>query len=125
MSVQSGQCRFNPCRYEHPGPSGKQKSYNQPPEHKSDEKLFAAFGAWKAQASSGHGRPLLKERLGPFFEEARMLIETDESTMQNIIRCLSTEGGLRRIQEMIQRDFLSFSNSQKTSTFRDEVLPFF
>ena len=79
----------------------------------------------KKLPGAGHGRRLLKERLGPFFKDARRLIETDESTMQNIMRCLSIEGGLGRIQELIQRDFLSFSNPQKTSTFRDEVLPFF
>ncbi|KAJ6020903.1 hypothetical protein N7540_006407 [Penicillium herquei] len=119
-----GSCRFNPCRFEHDSQS---RTSGQKQQRKNDDRdEFAAFGAWKAQASSGYlGRSMGRlTRLGPFFKEARRLIATDESTRQNVIRQLSTEGGLRRIQELIEREFSSLSTSQKKTTFEDGMVSF-
>ncbi|KAJ5709968.1 hypothetical protein N7493_009560 [Penicillium malachiteum] len=118
-----GSCRFNPCRFEHDPES---RSSGQTQQRRNDDRgEFAAFGAWRAQASNGYlGSIRTPIRLGPFFKEARRLIGTDESTRQNVIRHLSTEEGLRPIQGLIEREFSSLSPSQKKTVFEDGMIAF-
>ncbi|KAJ5611620.1 hypothetical protein N7528_008725 [Penicillium herquei] len=118
-----GSCRFNPCRFEHDSES---RSSGQTQQRRNDDRdEFAAFGAWRAQASSGYlGSMRRAVHLGPFFKEARRLIETDESTRQNVIRHLATEQGLRPIQGLIEREFSSLSSSQKKTIFEDGMIAF-
>ena len=52
------------------------------------------------------------------------MIEIDASTMQDVIRDLAGESGLRRIQELIEQDFDRMSSTTKAHTFRTQILPF-
>ncbi|KAJ5182661.1 hypothetical protein N7492_000277 [Penicillium capsulatum] len=122
--AKTGSCRFNPCRYEHIRQNNTRNANRERSGESNDNRRgLGAFGFWRAQALSSHTAPL-GERLGPFFKEATQLMGTDESTLQNVIRCLSSEGGLRRIQELVQRDFSSLSRPRKLCIFEDQILPF-
>ncbi|CAG8303689.1 unnamed protein product [Penicillium olsonii] len=83
-----------------------------------------AFGRWRAQTSAGPLARPLGGLIGSFFKEARRLMGTDETTMQSVIKCLSSEGGLKRIQELIERDFTPFSAAGQKVIFHDEIIPF-
>lgn len=83
------------------------------------------FRSWRSNIPLEHTsvRPL-GGRLESFFREARRLIEVDENLMQNVIRSLSSEGGLRRIQELIERNFGSWSATVKAIVFSEGIIPF-
>ncbi|KAJ5538073.1 hypothetical protein N7494_007552 [Penicillium frequentans] len=122
--AERGSCRFKNCRFEHVRQPGSQSPPNRAKRQDPRPDQSGEFGSWKRQAPGGYNNRPLGARLGPFFKEARRLIEVDESTLQNVVRWLSNEGGLRRIQELIQRDFSTLSKSMKSTTFHEEMLPF-
>ncbi|KAJ6114997.1 hypothetical protein N7486_000775, partial [Penicillium sp. IBT 16267x] len=122
--AKHGSCRFNNCRFEHVQQAGSQPSPNRPRRQDPKPDQSGEFGFWRRQASGGYNIRPLGAQLGPFFKEARRLIEVDESTLQNVVRLLSNEGGLKRIQELIQRDFSTQSKPMKSTTFHEEMLPF-
>src|SRR5699024_1439220 len=62
--------------------------------------------------------------LGPFFEEARRLIDEGDGVLQDVVRALSTEGGLRRIRELVENDYNHIPAAAKPSVFRAQMLPF-
>ncbi|OJJ46123.1 hypothetical protein ASPZODRAFT_2059234 [Penicilliopsis zonata CBS 506.65] len=80
--------------------------------------------AWKRQAPQSQFIRPLGAALGRFFAQGRSLIDVDDSTLQEVVQCLSKEGGLKRIQELIQRDYLPMSDSAKLALFLEQVLPF-
>ncbi|KAJ5772191.1 hypothetical protein N7520_002720 [Penicillium odoratum] len=119
--AKHGSCRFNPCRFEHVAPQNASQPLtdNQGQKDRKPEQS-GEFGQWRRKASANYP---LGPGLGPFFMEARRLIEVDESTLQNVIRLLSNESGLRKIQELIGADFSSLPNATKSTTFQ-RILPF-
>ncbi|KAJ5999068.1 hypothetical protein N7451_006878 [Penicillium sp. IBT 35674x] len=122
--AERGSCRVRNCRFEHVGQAGSQSPPTRARRQDPRPDQAGEFGSWKRQATGGYNNRPLGAQLGPFFKEARRLIEIDESTLQNVVRWLSNEGGLRRIQELIQRDFSTLSESMKSTTFHEEMLPF-
>jgi hypothetical protein len=62
--------------------------------------------------------------LAVFFQVSERLIKIDANLMQDVISCLS-EGGLKRIQELIEQEFHNMSTLVKTKIFRSQILPFF
>lgn len=68
-------------------------------------------------------RPL-KSRLGSFFKEARRLIDEGDGVCQEVIRALSTEGGLKRIQELIEYDYHRLTAVTRPIVFKTQMLPF-
>ncbi|ODM20268.1 hypothetical protein SI65_03321 [Aspergillus cristatus] len=108
--ARRGRCKFPNCKYshdvEHAQPSERKK-----PELTSSER---AFRAWRNDIL--YARPL-GGRLGPFFEEARRLIDEGDGVLQEVVRAFSTEGGLRRIQELVEYDY-------DRSVFKTQMLPF-
>ncbi|KAJ5232691.1 hypothetical protein N7468_005647 [Penicillium chermesinum] len=129
--AQTGFCKFRNCRYEHVGQKHApvfDKSRGQPggsnEEHNSEA---ASFGRWRAKLSGGpvgHYGRASGVQLGPFFKEARRLMTTDEGTRQNVIHCLASEDGLKLIQKLIQREFSSISETEKTRIFHVEIQSF-
>ncbi|GES66835.1 P-loop containing nucleoside triphosphate hydrolase protein [Aspergillus terreus] len=114
--AKRGFCRYNPCRFAH---VRQNKNDARGPADRHDN--FGRFGelaVWKQQVNSHRGD------LGPLFAKARALIQTDEGTLQDVIQCLSTEHGLKRIQQLVQRDFDSLSTSAKRDLFVHQMLPF-
>lgn len=122
----TGSCRFNPCRFEHVSQGKNQKRHSGQAQQREKDPEEYAFGAWKAQTSLNRfGLSMTRPRqLGQFFKEARRLIDINESTRQNVVRHLSSEGSLQRIRELIEQDFSSLSDLQKKALFEDAVIAF-
>lgn len=131
--ARTGSCRFKNCRYSHgAGPSkppgkgsnSRPSARSQQPSHGTND--VNGLAAWKRKAPKSRLaiRPLGAE-LGQFFATARRLIEVDDdSTAQEVIQCLSHEGGLQRIQELIQRDYSLMPNATKQDIFQKQFVPF-
>lgn len=52
------------------------------------------------------------------------MIEIDANLMQDVIRSLSGEGGLKRIQELVEQSFDTVTTATKTHIFTTQMLPF-
>ncbi|EAU29359.1 predicted protein [Aspergillus terreus NIH2624] len=114
--AKRGFCRYNPCRFAHVR-QNKNDARGLADRHENFGR-FGELALWKKQVNTQRGD------LGPLFAKARALIETDEGTLQDVIQCLSTEHGLKRIQQLVQRDFDSLSTSAKRKLFVHQMLPF-
>lgn len=62
--------------------------------------------------------------MGSFFEEARRLIDEGDGVLQEVVRAFSTEGGLRRIQELIESDYHRIPVAARPMAFKAQILPF-
>jgi hypothetical protein len=85
----------------------------------------AEFRAWRNNVplEPVSARPL-GGKLAYFFQEALRLIEIDANLMQDVIRSLSSEGGLKRVQELIERKFDNMPTTANTDIFACQILPF-
>ncbi|KAL6233126.1 hypothetical protein BDW75DRAFT_252193 [Aspergillus navahoensis] len=124
--AKHGSCRFKSCRYAH---SRRDEIRSHDPidrrtqrDNKRDG--ISEFAIWKRQLGNHQSSRPLGEQLGPFFEKARKLIDIDEGILQDVIKCLSNEDGLKRIQELVERDFDSIPKPAKRRLFIDQMLPF-
>ncbi|KAL4816023.1 hypothetical protein BDW67DRAFT_57620 [Aspergillus spinulosporus] len=124
--AKHGSCRFKPCRYAHirRDESKSHGSRDRKPQRGIKHDGLSELAIWKLQLGSHQSTLPLGGQLGPFFKKARELIETDEGTLQDVIQCLSREDGLKRIQELVQRDFDSIPTPAKRRLFVDQMLPF-
>ncbi|OJJ60485.1 hypothetical protein ASPSYDRAFT_173156 [Aspergillus sydowii CBS 593.65] len=123
--AQHGICKFKFCKFDHVRQGKTQNAANGLSRRggsKPDE--FNELSAWKRQIPNGRTSQPLGSRLGEFFKKARNLIQSHESTLQEVVQCLSKEGGLRRVQELIERDFSILSPAAKRTIFAEEMLPF-
>lgn len=109
--ARKGSCRFDPCRYAHVSQEEADKHGRS-----RTRRDFSELTLWKRQVDTISTRS--------FFAKARELIDGDEGTLQEVIQCLSRENGLRRIQELVQRDFDSFSATAKRDIFVNQMRPF-
>ncbi|KAF5855487.1 hypothetical protein ETB97_009110 [Aspergillus alliaceus] len=131
--ARTGSCKFKNCRYSHvvdqSKPAGKgreSRSSARGQQTHAANNNFDDLTAWKRKAPNSLLliRPLGVE-LGPFFSTARRLIDVDDdSTAQEVIQCLSQEGGLHRIQELIQRHYTQIPSTTKQDMFGKQFLPF-
>ncbi|OJI99811.1 hypothetical protein ASPVEDRAFT_163989 [Aspergillus versicolor CBS 583.65] len=123
--ARDGTCKFKSCKFEHIRQGDSPKAANGPGRRGGSEPdEFNELSAWKRQIAYGRTSQPLGSRLGEFFKKARKLIQGHESSLQEVIQCLSKEGGLRRIQELIERDFSVLSPTAKRTIFAEEMLPF-
>ncbi|KAK1147007.1 hypothetical protein N8T08_002335 [Aspergillus melleus] len=124
--AKRGSCRFNPCRYAHVRQNENKARGSTNGTNHGSQTLGSSkeLAIWKREVGSHlYNRPL-GGQLGPMFARARQLIELDENTVQEVIQCLSKESGLRRIQELVQRDFDSIPASAKRDLLAKQMLPF-
>ncbi|RDW93807.1 uncharacterized protein DSM5745_01129 [Aspergillus mulundensis] len=120
--AKRGRCRYNPCRFAHVRPKENEspRSTEKRSQKKNKRHDVSALALWKRQVETQqHGRPS-----GSVFTEARLLIGIDEGSLQEVIQCLAKERGLKKIQDLIQRDFTSLLTSAKRDLFADQMLPF-
>jgi hypothetical protein len=65
----------------------------------------------------------LGNRLSAFIQEALVLVNATD-TMQEVVTCLSSDGGLARLGEMLNVDFSNISDDRLQTSFKDQLLPF-
>lgn len=65
----------------------------------------------------------LGDRLPKFIQQALSLVNVVD-TQQDVIACLSSEGGLERLAELFNVDYNSLSDGRLRIIFQDQVLPF-
>lgn len=126
--ARRGSCRFRNCKFSHDVAETCLTSESKPPQQKAKLQLTSSdrdFRAWRKDIPryTHHTRPL-GHRLGWFFKEARRLIDQGDGVLQDVVRALSQEGGLKRIQELVERDFDLLSASTKSAIFKTQILPF-
>ncbi|EYE96762.1 P-loop containing nucleoside triphosphate hydrolase protein [Aspergillus ruber CBS 135680] len=63
-------------------------------------------------------------KLQTLARQARRLIDEGDGVLQDVVRALSTEGGLRRIRELVENDYNHIPAAAKPSVFRAQMLPF-
>jgi hypothetical protein len=66
----------------------------------------------------------LAYRLGDFFQQAFELVESGVETLQEVVTLLTSEGGLLRIDELLNQPFSSLSPSQLARVIDKQLLPF-
>jgi hypothetical protein len=79
---------------------------------------------WKVPKSVANIKPL-GYGLGKFFEQALELVDGEAETLQDVITLLASEGGLLRVEELLEQPFNSLSRSQLTMIIDKQLLPFF
>jgi hypothetical protein len=72
----------------------------------------------------GHETLLTVDKLSKFFQKGQQLIESEAGVRQEVIKSLATEGGLRRIRQMIDQEY-PFGTIQPPAVLRDQILPLF
>ncbi|PYI09577.1 P-loop containing nucleoside triphosphate hydrolase protein [Aspergillus sclerotiicarbonarius CBS 121057] len=119
--ARDGKCKFRNCKFSHDIPKS---SATKKPELTRSE---SDFRTWRRQVplEPTRTRPLGNQQLGSFFQEARRLVDQDVGVLQEVVRALAREGGLKRLQELIEGNHLAtLSTSQKSAVFTNEMLPF-
>lgn len=119
--AKRGSCRFDPCRFAH---ALDGESSNASTEKELIKRSQAReFSAWKRNVSIDQRfRPL--NPLQFIFTEARKLIDFDEDTLQNVIRALAEEAGLRRVQQLVEQNFEALQAPTKKMVFLEMIVPF-
>ena len=82
------------------------------------------FHEWKSMIPTTQGAPGLGTLLNKCFQTAKDLIERDSETMQAVISRLASEGGLLRINEIVQHMESANTARQRSNIFK-ELVPFF
>ncbi|KAL4779073.1 hypothetical protein BJX76DRAFT_365548 [Aspergillus varians] len=130
--AKRGSCHFKNCRYAHvrrgeQQPTTTDRGSERRGGHSNRNNRTDDFGelsAWKRQVRDSQTIRPLGSQLGQFFTTARKLIQNNAGSLQDVIQGLAGETGLKRIQELIQRDYTSIPVSTKRDVFVNQMLPF-
>ena len=128
--IKSGICRRQKCNFAHSiselqlasqGANGAGEGDDDDAETDFEKR----FARWKAciPTKIDSVKPL-KGRLSYFFQEARKLVDVDENLRQRTVYLLSEQGGLPRIEELVELDFSVISDSMTHMFFFGGTLPF-
>lgn len=88
----------------------------------SAESLLKDF-RWKIPKQVTGLMPL-GHRLGDFFQQALELVENGVETLQEVIMLLASEGGLLRIDELLNQPYSTLGPSQLPRVVNKQLLPF-
>jgi hypothetical protein len=87
------------------------------------EKLFKE---WRYSIPTGVGRVRpLGQGMSSFFQQALELVSGEVGPMQETITLLASEGGHKRIAELVGQDFSHLNQIQMRRIFDKQLLPFF
>lgn len=89
----------------------------------TDEARLREF-RWKIPKQLTGVRPL-GYALGGFFQQALELVDSGVATLQEVVLLLTSEGGLMRIDELLDQHLNSLSPSQLTMVIDKQLMPFF
>ncbi|KAF2022871.1 hypothetical protein EK21DRAFT_82140 [Setomelanomma holmii] len=79
---------------------------------------------WKIPLRCAGANPL-GHALGMFFQQALELVSGEIGTMQEVITLLTSDGGLLRIDELLEQPFESLSPAQLNRVLNTQLMPFF
>ncbi|KAK5105870.1 hypothetical protein LTR62_001957 [Meristemomyces frigidus] len=79
---------------------------------------------WKIPRNIVGASPL-GHRLSNFFKQGLELVDVEVGTMQEVITLLTSDGGLLRIEELLEQPFESFSPTQLYLVLNTQLMPFF
>ncbi|KAL5343605.1 hypothetical protein BJX70DRAFT_407270 [Aspergillus crustosus] len=79
---------------------------------------------WERSARLRCNYFIVPEFIEAFFVDARLLIERDAESMQDVIRYMSKEHGLRYIQQLVERELEQIPVPSKHDIFRAQMVPF-
>jgi hypothetical protein len=102
------------------GASGEREATLRTPD--SVEARLKEF-RWKIPRQVANIKPL-GYALGTFFQQALELVNGEVGTVQDVITMLASEGGLRRIDELLEQPFNSLSRPQLDVVINKQLLPF-
>lgn len=129
--AKNGTCDFKNCRFRHGpsrGPKARSHDLNSQENDNLTKKPISGdqqFREWRRDIPLNTGSVRsLGVRLGSFFTEARRLVDLNDTLLQDVIRCLSKEGGLMRIQELIEREYDGLSPGIRQTIFTGQFVPF-
>ncbi|PWY83340.1 P-loop containing nucleoside triphosphate hydrolase protein, partial [Aspergillus heteromorphus CBS 117.55] len=127
--ARHGKCRCQNCRFSHHVNAPKNNQNEQATRVPGTKPALSVdevdFRDWKRHVPAKPQRVgPLGSQLGPFFREARRLLDHDVGVFQEVIRALSTEGGLKRVHELIEGLRDAWPAPLKLSVFADRVQPF-
>lgn len=129
---QRGTCRFgNACKFSHEDASGGVTT--DPATDRLERKdkgtptAYDDFVKWRYDIKQNkrdikRAQPLGK-RLTQFIQKALDLVGVD-GTMQEVITCLSNEGGIERLGELLNVDYNALADDMLIAIFKDQLLPF-
>jgi hypothetical protein len=91
------------------------------------QSVYKKLAEWKYDVKPNkrdilRAQPLGK-RLPAFIQGALVLVDAVD-TMQEVVTCLSSEGGLARLGEMLNADYSNLSDDRLHIVFKDQLLPF-
>ncbi|KAF2639194.1 hypothetical protein P280DRAFT_527699 [Massarina eburnea CBS 473.64] len=89
----------------------------------TSEALLKDF-RWRIPKQTAGAKPL-GYSLGKFFQQALELIDGEVGTTQEVITLLTSDGGLLRIEELLEQPFDSFRPAQLTRLIKAQLMPFF
>jgi hypothetical protein len=128
-----GECsRGSQCRYSHDVPD-PEENLNSKRAHNPTSQLRGPasrerFVRWSSYVKAGTrditGAPPLGKMFPRFIQNALALVD-DVSTRQEVIKKLSSEGGLSRLGEMLDTDFTLLTKEAMRGFFEERLLPFF
>ncbi|KKK26527.1 hypothetical protein ARAM_006130 [Aspergillus rambellii] len=126
--ARSGVCNREQCRFLHQKPADThkpQESQNGRPRNKEGGlKSGKNCREWQRDVEARCTAYISPESLEIFFGGARQLIERDAGTMQDVVRFLADEPGLRYIQQLVEKDFDCMPHHTKKSVFAAQMVPF-
>ena len=92
-----------------------------------DSPLEVQLRRWRYHTldTSSPDKPLSKHVRNKFFQEALSLVLSDSATMQSVINALSSDGGTKRILEIVKQEFRSRPIKAQKDALSSLILPFF
>jgi hypothetical protein len=89
--------------------------------------IHEQFRQWRYDIKQNKRDIMRAQPLGrqlPDFIQKGLDFVNDVATMQEVITCLSSEGGLNRLGELLNADFSSLNDDRLRIVFEDQLLPF-
>lgn len=92
------------------------------PPHKADDLQEAQVRRWRYLTLDGSrpDKPLPRHGRNKFFQDALRLVLSDAGSMQSVIQALASDGGLKRVRQLVTQEFQTRPIDVPT-----ELLPFF
>jgi hypothetical protein len=109
----------SPAAHHVPMPGRNASGRNLPP--KTDDPQETLVRRWRYNTLEGSrpDKPLPKHGRNKFFQDALGLVLSDAGSMQSVIQALASDGGVKRILQLVKQDFETRPVDAPT-----EVLPF-